>query len=73
MAKSRLESIEFEADRFYYLDLLTYRSLSNAVALKIGIEHQSPQLIIIKEGQAIAHFSHNGISAQNIEGVLEAI
>ncbi len=46
---------------FYYLDLLNYRSISNKVALKFNVQHQSPQLIIIKNNKVIAHDSHHGI------------
>ena len=45
----------------YYLDLLNYRDISNAVAQKFDIPHQSPQLIVLKNKKVIAHDSHHGI------------
>ncbi len=42
----------------YYLDLLAYRSLSNHIAAETGVMHQSPQLILLKDGRAVAHASH---------------
>ena len=46
----------------YYLDLLSYREISNVIAERFEVQHQSPQLIVIKNGKAIAHASHEGIN-----------
>jgi bacillithiol system protein YtxJ len=45
----------------YYLDLLAYRPISNRIAQIFGIEHQSPQLILIRDGKAVYHASHSEI------------
>ncbi len=42
----------------YYLDLLSYRDISNELASKFQVMHQSPQLLIIKNGVVVAHDSH---------------
>ena len=55
----RQENIE-EID-FYYLDLLTYRSISNEIANRFRVTHQSPQLIVLKDGQVVAQASHYDI------------
>ncbi|MFT4612061.1 MAG: bacillithiol system protein YtxJ [Glaciecola sp.] len=46
----------------YYLDLLSYRDVSNEVGYKFQVIHQSPQLLIIKNGTTAGHASHGGIS-----------
>lgn len=46
----------------YYLDLLTYRSVSNAVAEQFEVFHQSPQVLLIKEGKCVYSETHNSIS-----------
>lgn len=46
----------------YFLDLLSYREISNAVAHQFDVVHQSPQLLIIKDGKAIAHASHENVN-----------
>lgn len=43
---------------FYYLDLLRFRPISNLVAQELEVMHQSPQLIILKNGKAVANASH---------------
>lgn len=47
----------------YFLDLITYREISNAIADRFRVIHQSPQLILIKEGKAIYDVSHSDIDA----------
>ena len=49
--------------QLYYLDLLNHRDISNAITAQFQITHQSPQLIFIKDGQAIYNASHSDIDA----------
>jgi bacillithiol system protein YtxJ len=68
MAKSRIESNWsklFSDLPIYYLDLIAHRNISNSIAEDLGIEHQSPQIIVVKNGQAIYDTSHGGIDANN--------
>ncbi len=53
--------------KLYYLDLLSFREVSDAVGYAFQVMHQSPQLIVIKNGTAVYHASHNSISAYNLE------
>jgi bacillithiol system protein YtxJ len=46
----------------YYLDLIAYRPVSNAVAQHLNIQHQSPQVLIIKDGECSYTESHMGIN-----------
>jgi len=57
----------------HYLDLLSFRSVSNKVADISGITHQSPQVIIYHYGKVIADTSHFQIKVQFIEDVLANI
>jgi bacillithiol system protein YtxJ len=50
----------------YFLDLLSYRSISNAVAEQFQVEHQSPQVLIIRNGKSIYDNSHYGIDFNEI-------
>lgn len=47
----------------YYLDLISYREISNKVADEFGITHQSPQILVIKNGAVVYNESHEGIDA----------
>jgi bacillithiol system protein YtxJ len=69
MAKSRLErETPPENVPFYYLDLIKYRSVSNKIAEDFQVHHQSPQILIIKNGECTYEESHNGIDMQDIAG-----
>lgn len=50
----------------YYLDLIAFREVSNQIESKFNVEHQSPQILIIKDGKSIFDTSHMGISYQAI-------
>lgn len=63
MAKSRLERTPApEGVDFYFLDLLKYRSISDQVATDFKVWHESPQLMLINNGECVYEESHSGIS-----------
>jgi bacillithiol system protein YtxJ len=67
---SRMEKNWMEEEskniKLYYLDILNNRGLSNAVAKTFQVEHQSPQVVLIKNGESVYDESHFGISFQDI-------
>ena len=54
----------------YFLDLLNHRDISNAIATKFEVEHQSPQLLLISNGKCIYDASHNAIEVQSLHRYL---
>lgn len=54
----------------YFLDLIAYRDVSNEIAYRFGVQHQSPQLILIKEGKAIYNASHSDIDANVLKTIV---
>ncbi len=67
MAKSRLESSDIDnAPEIYFLDLIRYRDISNEIADRYQVQHESPQIIIIKDGKAIYNASHGSIRMEEI-------
>ena len=51
----------------YFLDLIAHRNISNEIAHHFGVTHQSPQLILIKDGKAIYNVSHSDIDAGELK------
>lgn len=51
----------------YYLDLISFRGLSNEVGYKFQVMHESPQLLVIKNRVVVAHASHGGVSAIDLQ------
>lgn len=73
MIKDGLESawnIGPERLQVYYLDLLANRSLSNEVAKRFQVVHQSPQMIVLKDGKVSQQASHHSISLSMVEGAI---
>ena len=52
----------------YYLDLLNHRDISNEIVTRFEVYHQSPQLLLIKEGKSIYDASHSDIDAVELKG-----
>ncbi len=75
-AKSRLER-QWDAGGMenvtpYYLDLLSYRSVSKEIADVLQVRHESPQLLLVQDGMCTYHASHLGISVDAIKKKVEA-
>jgi bacillithiol system protein YtxJ len=70
LAKHRLENywdMPAEVAEFYFLDLIRYRNLSNAVAETYQVRHESPQLLLIRDGACVYHSSHLDIGVQQLK------
>jgi bacillithiol system protein YtxJ len=73
MAKRR-----FEMDRddlpenlpLYFLDLIKFRDISNQIVQDFHVHHESPQLLVIKDGECILDQSHSSISLEEALSVL---
>lgn len=51
--------VKFE---IYYLDLLNYRNVSDEIGYTFQVLHQSPQLLVIRNGSCMHHTSHYDIT-----------
>jgi bacillithiol system protein YtxJ len=52
---------------WYLLDLLNHRDLSNEIASRYNVMHQSPQIVVIRNGKAVFNESHDSISAEDLK------
>ena len=57
----------------YFLDLLEHRDISNEIAQKFQVIHQSPQLLLIKNGKSVYNVSHSEIDAEALKSKVEAL
>ena len=70
----------FEADweaipadtKLYFLDLIAHRDISTAMAEMFQVHHESPQTLLIKNGECILDSSHSDISAEEIAETITA-
>jgi bacillithiol system protein YtxJ len=67
VALQRLQKVQQPSDMdFYFLDLLAHRGLSNKVAEYFKVHHESPQVLVIRDGECIFDESHLSISMHDI-------
>jgi bacillithiol system protein YtxJ len=69
MVKDRFERnwpIELADQNVYYLDLLKFRDVSNAIANDLDVAHQSPQLLVIENKICTYFANHNEISSKEL-------
>jgi len=72
MAKLRLEDAwDLTGIDAYYLDLKAYRHISDAIAKRFAIHHESPQILLIRKGECIYDGSHFDVSVAEIKETLE--
>lgn len=69
MALRRFEK-DFDHDlenvKIYFLDLLAHRDISNEIAARFQVIHESPQLILLKKGKTVAHYSHSDVRPESL-------
>jgi bacillithiol system protein YtxJ len=75
-AKSKLERQWPDANladaKIYYLDLLRFRPISAQIAETFGVQHQSPQLLLIQNGECRYDASHMGIRLSDVKQAVSA-
>ncbi len=54
----------------YFLDLIKHRDLSNQVAAEFIVHHESPQLLMIKDGECVLDLSHGEVSVDEAMSVI---
>ncbi|ASU32748.1 bacillithiol system redox-active protein YtxJ [Mucilaginibacter xinganensis] len=54
----------------FFLDLIKYRDLSNQVAADFSVHHESPQLLMIKDGECVLDLSHGEVSVEEAMSVM---
>lgn len=57
-----MSEIKSDVADIYYLDLLNYRNISNEIAVRYNVVHESPQLLVIKNGKCIYFAAHDSVS-----------
>jgi bacillithiol system protein YtxJ len=77
ISRSALDRLERKWDnsavgsvKRYFLDLLSYRDISNKIAELFQVEHHSPQVLVISNGRSVLDLSHYEIDFDQIKSVL---
>ena len=73
MAKRKFESdweVLPEDTNLYFLDLINHRNISSQIAETFQVHHESPQILVIKDGDCVLDASHSDISADEVAEVI---
>jgi bacillithiol system protein YtxJ len=57
--------------RLYFLDLFSYRMISDLIADEFGVEHESPQVMVIKNEKSTFDKSHFEIDYHQIREAIK--
>jgi len=67
IAKGRMDKSDVDKDcDCYYLDLIAFRNISDQIAETFHVHHESPQILLIRNGECIYEESHNAIRPDDI-------
>ena len=64
---------EMAGIKTYFLDLVTYRGISDLVAQMFDVRHESPQVLIIYKGECVFHTSHFAVTYQTIKDQIDTL
>jgi bacillithiol system protein YtxJ len=74
MAKAKIERQWADSGlantTIYYLDLLRFRPISNQIAQQFSVPHESPQMLLIQDGECTYDASHMGIQLREVKEVI---
>jgi bacillithiol system protein YtxJ len=62
-----LEEIGAVEGDIYYVVVQDARDISEAIAIRTGFRHHTPQVFVIRDGAAVYHATHYAIDPQKIE------
>ncbi|MDH3291661.1 MAG: bacillithiol system redox-active protein YtxJ [Gemmatimonadota bacterium] len=54
----------------YRVNVIAHRPVSQVIAERLEVRHQSPQVILVRHGQTVWHASHYRVSAERLEAAL---
>lgn len=63
---------EMQGVKPYFLDIIAHRDISQAIEERFGVQHESPQLLVIKDGKCIDDASHMEITYELIKSFVRA-
>jgi bacillithiol system protein YtxJ len=58
--------------RYAMVTVQTHRDVSNAVAAKLGVRHETPQALLIRDGRVVWSASHFRVTRKAVEAAIKA-
>jgi bacillithiol system protein YtxJ len=67
-----LNTDRFESIRYAMVTVQTHRDVSNAVSAKLGVRHETPQALVIRDGRVVWTASHFRVTAKAVGAAIKA-
>jgi bacillithiol system protein YtxJ len=69
-----LDHVRERAARVHYamVTVQTHRDVSNAIAKRLGVRHETPQALLVRNGQVVWSASHFRVTAAAVDGALKS-
>jgi bacillithiol system protein YtxJ len=64
--------VHTEAVEYAMVTVQTHRDLSNKIAERLGVRHETPQAILVRGGRAVWSASHFRVNADELKKVVSA-
>lgn len=61
---------EQDAADVHLVDVIAHRVVSNEIARRFGVRHQSPQVLLVRDGRVLWHASHYSVTAASVASAL---
>ena len=56
----------------YMVDVIKCRDISNEIAEKTGVKHESPQIFLVENGEVTWHASHWNIKSETLHDIMNS-
>lgn len=66
-----VDVIDMDAGDWYLIDVRTHRPVSNAIATRFGVRHESPQVLVLGSGRVRWHGSHFQVTAAAVRSAVK--
>ncbi len=74
LAHWSMQGLDADSDPdLYRIVVQTARGLSDDVAHRFGVRHESPQALVVSEGRVIGHWSHGSVRAETVRDLMQTL
>lgn len=75
LARRQIEEFteEFPGAEVFLVDVIADRDISDGIERRLGVRHESPQVILVERGKPRRHASHRGVRADVLIGWWEEL
>lgn len=66
-----LKKAHKDAPKIYFVKVIERRPVSQKIEAEVEVKHESPQLLLLKDGKSVWNTSHEAITSEAIDGAVK--